>query len=298
MGSTCMGAQNLDPRWRSRHFYIVARERGFTKASRLLRVQQPAISRMVNQLEDHFGFKLFERVGRNVQLTPRGREVFERCKAIFEEVENLEKTVGSLSGECQGPLAIAAAEPIASHLIPEVLEPLLIQYPQLYPSIYSGPASMLLDRIGNGELEFGLFFHIPHLPPKLRITALKKIRFHLVVRKDLRRSAQVLERFIGSREIDDTMTRTFPTLEKLKKLHPKARIRISSNNLTAHHSLVIRGQGVAVLPNFLIKSELQAGKLSDVLPKEKLEFDLKLVERETGVRSLNAQTFLDQIHFI
>lgn len=279
-----------------KYFYVVAKEQGFTKASRVLRVQQPAISRMVDQLEDYFGFPLFERVGRNIQLTARGQEVFERCKTIFEEVDNLEKLAGSLSGECQGPLACAASEPVASHLVPEILEKLVFKYPKLYPSIYSGPATMLLDRIASGELEFGLFFHIPHLPPKLKMTPIRKVRFHLVVRKDLRRNTQVLERFIGSREIDDSATRTFPTLEKLKRIYPKAKIWISSNNLTAHRNMVLNGLGVSVLPDFLIAEDLKQGRLSDVLPKEKLEFDLKLVERQTSVRSLNAQTFIDELN--
>jgi DNA-binding transcriptional LysR family regulator len=274
------------------YFYVVAKERGFTNASKALRIQQPAISRMVRQLEDSLGFALFERIGRGVQLTNRGKEVFERSKIIFEEVENLKAVAGQLTGTVQGSLAFGAAEPIASHFVPEVLERLLGAFPALYPIVFSGPASMLFDRIINGELEFGLFFHTPALPEKLKLTVIKKVRFHLVVRKDLRKKASVIESFIGSREIDDTTTRTFPTLEKLKKLHSKAAIKISSNNLTSHHSMVLRGLGVAVLPDFLVVEDLRSGRLTDLLPKEKLEFELKLIQRRTGVLSLNAQTLL------
>jgi len=275
------------------YFYVVAKEGGFTNASKALRIQQPAISRMVKQLEDSLGFPLFDRIGRGVKLTARGKEVFERSQTIFEEVDQLKTTVGQLSGVAQGPLVFGAAEPIASHFIPAVLENVLAEFPKLYPVIHSGPASILFDRIANGELEFGLFFHTPPLPDNLKLTVLKKIRFHLVVKKDLRKKAAVLESFIGSREIDDTSTRTFPTLEKLKKLHPKASIKISSNNLTAHRSMVARGLGVAVLPNFLIDEDLERGRFVDVLPKERLEFDLKLVQRSTGVQSLNAETLLN-----
>jgi DNA-binding transcriptional LysR family regulator len=274
------------------YFYVVAKEGGFTNASKTLRIQQPAISRMVRQLEDSVGFPLFERVGRKVQLTAQGKEVFERSKRIFGEVERLQAAVGQLMGAPKGPMAFGASEPIASHFVPEVLERLLPSNPDLYPIIYSGSASMLFERIGNGELEFGLFFHIPNLPSNLKLTILKKIRFHLVVGRENRKKPRVLESFIGSREIDDTSTRTFPTLEKLKKIHPKASIKISSNNLTAHRSLVLKGLGVAVLPDFLVGGDLEAGRLVDVLPKERLEFDLKLIQRGTSVLGLNAQTFI------
>jgi DNA-binding transcriptional LysR family regulator len=277
------------------YFYVVAKEGGFTKASKVLNIQQPAISRMVGQLEDSVGFKLFERTGRHVQLTSQGREVFARAKTIFGEVENLKGALSSFKGKPQGLLAFGAAEPIASHLVPQVLESLLKDSPELYPQIFSGPASMLFDRILSGELEFGLFFHIPHLPPRLALTPVKKLRFHLVIRKDLRKRKEVLESFIGSREIDDTGTRTFPTLEKLKKIYLEASIRISSNNLTAHRELVLRGLGVAVLPDFLVKDDLKSGRLADVLPNENLQFDLKLVQRETSVPSFNARAFLKLI---
>lgn len=275
------------------YFYTVAKEGGFTNASKVLRIQQPAISRMVAQLEDTMGFPLFEKAGRNVRLTSQGKEVFERAREIFVQVDGLKSAVGHLAGTAQGPLIFGAAEPIASHFVPGILTNVLKEHPELYPNIYSGPATMLFDRITKGELEFGLFFHIPRLPDHLKMRVLRKVRFYLVVRKDLRRNTQTLTSFIGSREIDDTSTRTFPTLEKLKRVYPEARIRISSNNLTAHLSLVQQGLGVAVLPDFLVRDAINKGELADVLPKERLEFDLKVVQRETSVTGLNAQTFLN-----
>jgi len=273
------------------YFYVVAKEGGFTNASKVLRIQQPAISRMVKQLEDFLGFPLFERVGRQVQLTAQGREVFERSQRIFENVESLQSAVGQLVGVAKGPLAFGGAEPIISHFVPDILERLLPDYPELYPIIHSGPASVLFDQIRKGQLEFGLFFHIPSLPSDLKMRTLRKVRFHLVVRKDLRKNKNILESFIGSREVDDTASRTFPTLEKLKKTHPQATIKISSNNLTAHLSFAQKGLGVAVLPDFLVKQHLEEGQLADLLSKEKLEFDLKLVQRANAVAGLNAQTF-------
>ena len=97
------------------YFYMVAKEQGFTKASKALRIQQPAISRMVKLLEADLGLNLFEKIGRNVQLTKSGHEVFEYCKKIFGTVEELKNSIGQISGECSGPLMIAASEPIASH---------------------------------------------------------------------------------------------------------------------------------------------------------------------------------------
>lgn len=65
------------------YFYVVAKEQGFTKASKALRIQQPAISRMVKLLEEDLGVRLFEKIGRNIQLTTQGKDVFQHYKNDF-----------------------------------------------------------------------------------------------------------------------------------------------------------------------------------------------------------------------
>ncbi len=274
------------------YFYVVAQERGFTNASKRLRIQQPAISRMVKLLEEDLGFKLFEKVGRRVQLTRQGYEVFESCKKIFGSVEELKQSLGRISGECKGPLLIAAAEPIASHYIPARLKTLLAEHPLVYPQVFSGPASMMFERLVRGEIELGLFFHIPDIPDELEIFQTKDIRFHVVVRKDLRKKKETLESFIGSREIDDTSTRRFPTLERLRRINSQTKIRISSNNLTAHRAMVLEGLGVAVLPDFIIGSDIKSGSVSDLFANDHITFQLKLLKRKTTILSPAAQAFL------
>lgn len=275
------------------YFYVVAKEQGFTRASEALRIQQPAISRMVGQLEDSLGFKLFEKVGRNVQLTRQGHEVFESCRKIFGEVEMLQASLGKISGEAKGPLNMAASEPIASHFVPNALEKYLSEYKNVHPNIFSGPSSMLFERMQKGDIEFGIFFHIPDLPEKLEIFERKKFRFHLVIQKESRRKKEVLQSFIGSREVDDTTTRRFPTLERLRKDHPEAKITISSNNLTAHRELVLKGLGVSILPSFLVEEDLREGRLAEVYPQEKFEFEMKFIKRKTSVLSLPALKFIE-----
>jgi DNA-binding transcriptional LysR family regulator len=276
-----------------KYFYVVAQEGGFSKASKVLRIQQPAISRMVGMLEDDVGFKLFERVGRNVRMTRQGEEVFETCKKIFGEVDKLKISIGQISQDCHGPFVVAASEPIASHFVPRILKSYLKNYPKVYPQVFSGPASMLFDKLLNGEIELGCFFHVPEIPDRLEIFKRKEIRYYLVIRKDLKRNSEVMGSFIGSREIDDTSTRRFPTLDRLKKDYPEAKIKISSNNLTAHRELVLQGLGVSILPDFLVEEDIKAGVLADIYPKENFIFQLKFIKRKTSLLSLNANKFIE-----
>lgn len=83
------------------YFYTVAKEGGFLRASEKLRINQPAISRMVANLEDYFGFKLFEKVGRNVRLTSRGEKKSERpaLDATKGSIECREKMLDAFFSE-------------------------------------------------------------------------------------------------------------------------------------------------------------------------------------------------------
>lgn len=277
------------------YFYSVASLGGYTKAARALRIQQPAISRMVKLLEQDVGFALFEKVGRNVRLTAQGMGVFEHCRRIFGEIDQLKASLPGIRQELKGTLKIAAAEVAASHLLPKALGSLQSLAPDLLSSVFSGPASFFLGPILDGELDFGVFFHLPHVPDGLKIVSRHPLRYHLVVRSDLKTDTQVIQRFIGSREVDDVSTRRFPTLEKLRVKHPKARIAFSSNSLTGHKTMVLEGMGCAVLPAFLVGPELKQRLLYDLLPSEKLFFDLKIVKVKNRPLSPAGQAFLRQL---
>lgn len=72
-----------------KYFYFVAREGGFSKASRLLRVAQPALTRAVKALEDDLEVTLFERRGRGVLLTKVGNDVYRKCEIVFAQTREI-----------------------------------------------------------------------------------------------------------------------------------------------------------------------------------------------------------------
>ncbi|MBX3028182.1 transcriptional activator NhaR [bacterium] len=65
------------------YFWTVARTGGVSAASAELRLAQPTISGQLRMLEDHFGEKLFHRVGRRLELTEVGRLVYRYADEIF-----------------------------------------------------------------------------------------------------------------------------------------------------------------------------------------------------------------------
>ena len=61
-------------------FESVARHRSFTRAAELLHLTQPSVSIQVKSLSEAIGHKLFHKIGRNVQLSDVGRELYDTCR--------------------------------------------------------------------------------------------------------------------------------------------------------------------------------------------------------------------------
>ena len=70
-----------------RSFVVVAEEGNIGRAATRLFITQPALSRQMQQLEQHLGVALFERVPRGVELTDAGRELLEKARAALDAAE-------------------------------------------------------------------------------------------------------------------------------------------------------------------------------------------------------------------
>ena len=73
-------------------FVAVAEELNFHRAAQRLMMAQPAVSRIVLELEERLGVKLLERTTRRVRLTESGRYLLEEAQAILDRVEVAEST--------------------------------------------------------------------------------------------------------------------------------------------------------------------------------------------------------------
>lgn len=267
-----------------KYFYYTVIEGGVGPAANKLCVQQPVVSKMLKNLEEQFDQPLFLKQGRKKVLTDFGQLVFRHSQVIFDEAEKI-KGLGSKQLEVSGPLNIGAAEPIAAHIFPKLLKGLASKYKNIHPNIYCSTANSILSMISESKLEAGFLFHVPKHESDLEIFLRVPVKYSLVVLTKEQANKEVLESFIGSREIDDNSNHKFPTLDKLRKKYKGASIKYSSNHIGLHKQLVLQGKGVSILPNFTIEKELKAGKLSHVLKNEKFIFDMKVVKRRTTLPS-------------
>ena len=101
-------------------FEAIVRLGSFTRAAEELFLTQPTVSMQIRKLTDAMGLPLFEHVGRNVEPTEAGLELYAACRKMFETLANLEMKVADLKGMKSGRLRMGVIT-TAKYFAPEIL---------------------------------------------------------------------------------------------------------------------------------------------------------------------------------
>jgi len=136
-------------------FLTVATLLSFSKAAEELNITQPAITRHVKQLEDHFSQKLFERKGNSIALTHADTVLLQHCKELFKLHKSLQFDMNALIDETQGTLRIAASTTIAQYLLPEVLSKFHKKFPKVKVTLLNANTSNVEKEVLIQNVEIG-----------------------------------------------------------------------------------------------------------------------------------------------
>lgn len=276
-----------------KYFFVVAREGGFTRAAKVLRVQQPTISKMVRRLEEDLKLSLLERTRHGIQMTKAGADIMNMCEDIFSRIDAIQALSEVEKTECAGLLSFGMTDSVASYILPSILREFLKIHPKVRPSIFAGSSNLICSEIAEGRIEFGVSYTRPDRDD-FRVENMAEVPFQLVVAATQQKNAALRQRFIISRDIDYPKARPFPVLEMLQRNRVKVDSLIASNNLDAQKQMVLQGLGVALLPRFMVKQEISRGSLVALYPKKNFVYTLKLITRIRKVLSRNAVVFLDE----
>jgi len=103
-------------------FVGVAEHRTVSKAAEAAHITQPALSRQLQSLEHAAGFKLFERTGRNLALTPRGEQFLAECRALLTHASAFDQRTRELRRGDLQVLRVAAPALTIEALFPQFLK--------------------------------------------------------------------------------------------------------------------------------------------------------------------------------
>ncbi len=138
--------------------YILALDehQSFSKAADAMFISQPALSMMIQKLEEELDVKLFDRSKKPIVPTALGRPIIEQARVILREVKKLEEINRSSKTTLQGELNIGIIPTLAPYLLPLFLKPFLERFPQIHIRIYENTTEVITEKLKNGMLDAGI----------------------------------------------------------------------------------------------------------------------------------------------
>ena len=114
-----------------RAFHATATSGSLSAAARQLGLTQPTLSRQVAALEDALGVALFDRVGRKLVLSQTGAEMLERIGVMADAADLVAITASGRVQEISGKVSISATDTYSAYILPEIIERIRSEAPQI-----------------------------------------------------------------------------------------------------------------------------------------------------------------------
>ena len=148
-------------------FIKVAEFENFSKAAEVLGYAQSTITLQIQQLEQELGVNLFDRIGKRVLLSEKGRAFLSYANEMMKlEAEAIETV--SENDTPTGTLRVGTIESIASSFLPALLEEYLKKCPQVHLDIVIGVTLELYDQLEKGNLDIVFLADRPVYRPALK----------------------------------------------------------------------------------------------------------------------------------
>lgn len=135
-------------------FYTVAETGSVTQAAQLLYVTQPAISRNIKVLEEEVGAPLFEKKGRNLELTDYGKILFQRVKKMKMELQFAEDEIEAYKKGEAGVVRAGAGFVWMLNFIPNVVTRFYQENRNAQLILEAATTEILIEKLNNNEIDF------------------------------------------------------------------------------------------------------------------------------------------------
>jgi len=279
-------------------FVAVVDNSGFAGAARKLNISPPAVTRAINELENHLGLRLLTRTTRIVRVTESGARYAEDCRRILAELAQADASASGMHGAPRGRLTLTAPVLFGSQFVTAIVTEYLRRYPDV------SATCLFLDRVVN-MLDEGMdvAVRIGELPD----SSMQAIRVGQVRRVICGAPAYFRKHGVPKTPEDlpahsiISANSVTPTPEwrlakngaaHIVKLQP----RLSASTNAAAAVAAMSGFGLTQLLSYQVAEYLRDGKLKVVLEKfEPAALPVHVVHREGRHATPTVRAFLDLI---
>ncbi|EIC22868.1 LysR family transcriptional regulator [Thiorhodovibrio frisius] len=276
----------------------IVRLGSFTRAAEELFLTQPTVSMQIKKLSESIGTPLFHHVGRTVEPTDAGREVYAACRGILNGLANLETKLSDLKGLRRGRLRLGVIT-TATYVAPEILGAFCQRYTGIDVFLNVTNRDQLLERLSAQDDDLYVMGQHHDLGQEVQAVPFAPNPLVMIARSDhplvgqpripMSRLAEedLLLREPGS-GVRDAVLKHFAAAG----VEPRVRMQLGSSETIKH--AILGGLGISALSLHSVRLESGGGRFA-VLDVEGFPIRRRwhLVYSRSRELSLVARTFLD-----
>lgn len=238
----------------------------FNKAAEALYLSQPSVTARIQSLERELDCRLFDRLGKQVQITEEGRRFLPYAQQLLvtyrkgKQLVNLKKTLPQ-------EFRIGCTVSVSNYMIPVLLPLLKNKFPNNRYKFVTGITSEIVDKVLNKEVDIGFVRGVNH--PNLHSVKFYEDPISLYVPKD--------HPFAGASSVSAEQIAEQPLVffecgaldwlrihRLFENLDRPPNIQIQTDNSEMAKKLVLNDAGISFLPGLSVGREVAAGSLVPV----------------------------------
>lgn len=203
-------------------FTKVVEHKSFSKAAEAIFLSQSTVSSHIHALEKMLKVNLFDRVGREIILTPHGERLYHWAKKILLLKDQALHDINQGMTDLRGGIRLAASSVPGQFILPRMIKKFRTEFPSVSFQINQSPSKVVADKVLNGSVDFGILgakyendklTYIPLLKEKLVLIASKHtnlmspikiedvISYPFVMRNADSGTNSILEKFLKAKSI-------------------------------------------------------------------------------------------------
>lgn len=235
----------------------------FNKAADVLYISQPTVTARIQSLERELDCRVFDRLGKQINLTDKGRQFLPYAQQILQVYQNGKHQIQS-KGQIPDELRIGSTVSVSNYLMPQLLLHLKRKYPQVHFKLTTSSTDSLIEKLKAKEIDLAFIrkvvnpaiqsFPFCEDPISLYVYA-----GHPLARQGRASIQEIREETLVFFECGSLdwmrLHRVFESMEQPPD------IVYQVDNLETAKKLVLRQAGICFLPALSVQEEVEAGTL-------------------------------------
>ncbi len=276
-------------------FVSVYQNGGITKASDALHLAQPSVSLAIKEIEEYYGIRLFERIGRRILPTECGSEFYSYALHIVSQFDEMEKKIRNW--ETLGTLRIGASITIGTHVLPGIIKEMQLLFPDLTIEAVIKNSAAIEQHILDNGVDIGLIETVPEqenmvyepfmedflcaivspshpLNKRDHITLTEIADYDLLMREKGSAGREILEGYFSMEQLS---------------VHPLW----ESTSTQAIVKGVSSGIGISVLPYLLVEKDIAEGIVKRVPINPRLKRNFNIIYHRSKYLTSTMNAFME-----